>query len=531
MTQEQVKNMLKSMTADQKTQLIETGIKTGKLPSKYVTNDITNLITDLLNNMEKDKESAISESNKDILDGQVGHSRLFIDCYNDKLKIINNGECYYYNYMSSLWEKRDISYMLTLVSQCLTDVLTEIRAHKNYNKLTGDIVKKLDKISSQCNGVSHCEGVCKMSKAALLDTNFISTLNRTKHLLPIKNKKVIDLKTLKVRDRIQSDLFSFELKCEYLPKSQLTHAKQFFKSISNNDDGVMTYLQNVLGYCMTGEVDQRCIYLFWGVGSNGKTVLIELMKDILGNFYMTADKHMFIETKDMSSHTSFMVPLKDARLAVFSESKKKERLDMEIIKKLTGNDTISAREIYGKQFEFKPQSKYIFLTNNLPWFNPDELSEIDRIRGTPFLARFTNNPTGDEVKKDNLFIENLRTKYLDEVFTFICQGACEYYKYSAKNESIPMPTVVLKALEAYRIELDTVVSFTESKCNKTNPKKYIHRSVFYDYYVKWCKDENRLILSKSDCFKKLTSLKYEFVKHNGNVAIKGLQFNDIDEME
>ena len=108
------------------------------------------------------------------------------------------------------------------------------------------------------------------------------------------------------------------------------------------------------------------MYMFWVHGCNGKSTLIDSMKHVLGAFYTAISEQVFMSQARGSSTTPELVPLKRARLAVFSESKKGDNLDSTRLKLLTGNDDIPARQLYGKQITFRPQSKYILLTNHLP---------------------------------------------------------------------------------------------------------------------------------------------------------------------
>ena len=75
----------------------------------------------------------------------------------------------------------------------------------------------------------------------------------------------------------------------------------------------------------------------------------------MNKFYTPVSKKVFMKDNSNTSHTAHPIPLVSARLAVFSESEQSEQLNDGQLKSLTGGDDISARELYGKQFSFKPQ--------------------------------------------------------------------------------------------------------------------------------------------------------------------------------
>lgn len=151
-------------------------------------------------------------------------------------------------------------------------------------------------------------------------------------------------------------------------------------------------------------------------------------------------KKVFIKDNSNTSHTARLIPLVSAKLAIFSESEQFEQLNDDQLKSLTGGDDISARELYGKQFSFKPIAKYILLTNHKPNWNSHDQAMMDRIRYIPFNARFVDSPSNtSEYKRDVEFIDKLLTTNLHEVFEWLCIGAYKYYKYMEQKKSFPIP--------------------------------------------------------------------------------------------
>jgi putative DNA primase/helicase len=329
--------------------------------------------------------------------------------------------------------------------------------------------------------------------------------------------------TLNVRTRNITDLFNFELPFEFNKDADMSNAIKFFSMIMKNDKEIIEYLQINLGYCITGEINQRCIYIFWGSGANGKSTMCDLLYSIMSKFCVAVSKKVFIMNDRGSSHSEHLMPLVNSRIAIFSETKKGDSLNEELIKSLTGGDKISARAIYGKQFTFKPCSKYMILTNSKPDMDINSKAMMDRVRYIPFGAVFSEKPKKDEYLRDHKFIEELGTVYLEEVFNWLCIGAHKYYNLMDKGKLIPIPKQLEDAKNNYLSELDSASSFIENMCEKGD-KYRISRSELYDRYVLWFKKDGvGNMVKNSGFYKRLKQIGYKEVKSSGTRNIIGLQ--------
>ena len=456
---------------------------------------------------------------EDIWKGDIGHSRLFVEHNQNDIKLSSlSGEGYYFNQMRNLWEKKENGQFVFQVSSFLEVQLRLLINKLSMDKKSSDKSIEAAKILKKVRTYKHAESVWRLARTELIDKDFQKKMNSPSHLLPLQKGRVIDLRTLEVRLRKKDDYFDFELPFEFL-KSPLPNADKFFREIMNNDNDVVNYLQTILGYCITGETDLRSIWIFWGAGSNGKSTLCELLNKVLDKFYVAADKRIFIEQeKTSSSHTSYLIPLMHARLSVLSETKEGEKLNEALIKTLTGNDTISARELYSKQITFKPVVKYIMLTNHKPTFNIDDQALLDRIKYVPFNARFSSNPKPNEFKKDSKFIESLMSAHISEVFTWLCLGANKYYNLKG---NIPIPQSLQKATSEYIKELDNVSQFIKDKCKEDKNEK-VKRSSLYEAYKNYCIENGLTYIRVQEFCKRLDVLNIERKVRDGYTYCFGI---------
>ena len=72
--------------------------------------------------------------------------------------------------------------------------------------------------------------------------------------------------------------------------------KHFISSIMCDKKENVKYLQKILGYCLTGETNAQSFFIFWGRGSNGKSLLLNLLDKILDKAYKPASKEIFVKS-------------------------------------------------------------------------------------------------------------------------------------------------------------------------------------------------------------------------------------------
>jgi putative DNA primase/helicase len=357
------------------------------------------------------------------------------------------------------------------------------------------------------------KGILEKVLSLCKNYDYGETLDRSPHELPLSGGKIINLKTLQVREREHKDRWSFELKVRYLSDNPDPDGrwKRFFSRICNNQgEQSVDYMLESLAYCLTGDTFERKMYMFWGHSCNGKSTLIDLMKQVLGVLYTAISEQVFMSQARRSSTTPESIPLKRPRLAVFSESKKGDNLDSTRLKLLTGNDDISARQLYEKQINFRPQSKYILLTNHLPDFNIDDQAMVDRIALLSFQNKFSVTP------ENKAFVNSLTEEAaLDGLFTILARKAKTIYE---RGRVMDAPAMVQHAFKEYTSELNTIQHFIDKKCVLQESKKVVKKKIYEAYceFTGTPNDTNRVFYAK------MMKRGFKIVRSSGNRFFKGI---------
>lgn len=455
---------------------------------------------------DEEKEDEEDDRNKDkndaLFGGDDGLARIFYRHYaREFLNTIDaKGNGYYWCSSKLLWIPLKPIYIRNLMPSVIIPVLKRVLEEcksKNSKKFITELTRSIQKSSFR-------KGILESLLSLTKQEDFLTKLNISKFLLPITNGKIINLKTLEIRTRVPTDLFSYELDVDYTPNSPLTNARSFMNEISCNDHELDDFLVRLMGYFLTAETSDRSFYIFWGIGCNGKSTLFKIMKNILLQGYTGISKNVLIDNKSRSTLTPELEVLMYARLAVLSEIKENEKLDSSNIKSLTGQDVITCNPKNRDPIQFVPNCKMVMLCNDKPIFNIDDQAMIDRLKFIPFNARFEK--TIENSAHCDFLTEN--KDCLSEFFTLFVQGANRWY-----NGCDLSPVNVMKdAMNQFVEEQDVIQQWVE-ECCEIGDNKRISGSDAWSSFISWNVENDGPKTSKQQ-FGKMLEKRFKKKKNN-----------------
>ena len=365
-----------------------------------------------------------------------------------------------------------------------------------------DIIRLVKTTNKICRNQSLKNIYC-FYETIITDETFYEGLNRQlPDCLPIKGCNVIDLKTGITRPRTKADLFTYECKVSYT-KNESSELNSILSKIACNDEEHLKYLQKIMGYSLTGNISARVYFILYGLGANGKTMILNLMNKILKEQYQAVSKCVFINNNSGKTGGTEVLQLKDCRLATFSETEANDSLNEAIIKMISGNDPITARGLYKDPVTFVPQCKLMLCTNFKPDFNGNDKANVDRVRLVPFNARFIENPVKqNEFKRIDSVDTYVQEHYMDEFFSWCVRGAIEYYKNSRFE-----PTGEILAMQNdYIKEQANITNFIEQTYDDGNETDCVIKADLKMRYESWCKESGSKPLKVSVLYTKFDEI-------------------------
>ncbi len=291
-------------------------------------------------------------------------------------------------------------------------------------------------------------------------------------LLNVQNG-VIDLWTGALMPHDSGLMQSKILPIDYDPTATCPLWESFLDRVMAGNKDLIGFLQQALGYALTGDTSEQCLFFLYGIGANGKSTFLETIKELLADYSKQADFTTFVYSKSAKGGPRNDIAwLAGARLITASETEADQKMAETIVKQLTGGDTIAARRLYQDFFEFRPAFK-LFLGGN---YKPKVSGTDDGIWRRIHLIPFTVTIPPEE--RDAKLKEKLKAE-LPEILAWAVRG-CLAWQRAGLNP----PTEVKAATDSYRTEMDSVAGFID-ECCILERSKIVRAGTLYEQYQKW----------------------------------------------
>ncbi|MFI2242548.1 DNA primase family protein [Streptomyces chrestomyceticus] len=241
---------------------------------------------------------------------------------------------------------------------------------------------------------------------------------------------------------------------------------------------MIRYLHLLLGYSITGDVGAQILAFLYGMGKNGKSVLLDVIVKLLGD-YADAAPPGFLMAKQFEGHPTDLAELHGRRVIVCSELKAGDRFDESRVKLLTGGDIIKARRMRQDFFSFVPTHKLFLLGNHRPEVGTGGFAFWRRMRLVPF----------ERVVPDARKVDNLADILVREegpgILAWLVDGAA---RYLAGEKDLTGPERVRVATTAYAETEDHMGRFLSETC-KIEAGLRAEQKHLYLAYTRWCEAE------------------------------------------
>jgi len=321
------------------------------------------------------------------------------------------------------------------------------------------------------------------------DPLFLEKLDRNPYLLPFKNG-VFDLTKHHFRDGVPHDYTSMTCGMDFIPNQSVVSKNnkksliQFIKDILPNK-AVREYTLTVLASSLDYVNREEKFYIIIGSGRNGKSLLMQLHQEVLGNFACALPVSLITQKRAESSKPMPEVIKMDLKRHCLIKEPDTANISLNtgIIKELTGNDLISARNLFENDNEFRVASKLMLMTNTLPDVYSDDPAVWDRIRVIEFPIHFCDPKEIKNPVIDKPIDNTIKSKLPDWKQPYI-ELLLEYYEKYRNQPIITEPDEVKYATNAYRERNNTLLQFiTEKIENKARSNATI--SELYLIYTYW----------------------------------------------
>jgi P4 family phage/plasmid primase-like protien len=348
-----------------------------------------------------------------------------------------------------------------------------------------DKSKKLTSIALKLKQTGYKDSLMKECKCLFTDEKFEELLDSHPHLIGFENG-VYDLRMHEFRDGLPDDYISFTTGRHYMPydasTSEATEIEAFFASVFTNEE-VRKFMKDVLACILDGGIRQEKFYIFTGSGSNGKSKILELVQKAIGDYFCILPIALLTQKRVASnSAQSELERTKGRRIAVMQEPGENERLNIGLMKELSGGDRIMCRGLFKEPIEFKPQFKMIMTCNELPEVPSDDGGTWRRIRVVEYTSKFVETPSKTN-KKEFPMDPELSDKFDRWADMFISMLIDHHCKIDPKN--IHEPLEVRIATEGYKKNNDIIGQYIGEKmvADEDSTERILLNKVYTDFKV------------------------------------------------
>lgn len=300
------------------------------------------------------------------------------------------------------------------------------------------------------------------TQAKLLDTHDM--------LLGVANG-VINLKTGKLQPASTDNLMTRHSPVAFDPNAKCPIFLAFLNQVCGGDKQLEKYLQRVVGYSLTGQTVEQCLFFLYGSGANGKSTFLNVVKDLLGSDFSTQTPSETLMAKRGSS-TNDIARLRGIRVLIANEVEDGSLLAEALVKQMTGGETLTARFHYAEYFELTPKFKLFIAGNHKPMIRGRDNGIWRRIRLIPFEVTIPSK------QRD----KNLQTKLRGElsgILNWAIQGCLDW-----QESGLNTPKVITDAVSSYREEMDVIAQWM-SDCCTVAANEQVKASDAYQSYKHW----------------------------------------------
>lgn len=327
----------------------------------------------------------------------------------------------------------------------------------------------------------------------------------------------VDLRTGKPRAHDREDRMTKIVTA--FPEGDCPTWRRFLAEVTAGDEELQAYLARVCGYALTGVTAEHALFFLYGTGANGKSVFLNTLGAVLGDYAKTASADTFLESKT-EHHPTAEAALMGARMVIASEVDQGRRWAEAKIKSLTGGDKIAARFMRQDFFEYTPQFKLLIAGNHKP-----ALRDVDEaMRRRMHLIPFTVTIPAE--KRDHALTEKL-LKERDGIIRWAVEGCLEW-----QRDGLKPPKAVAAATDEYFQAEDGLGRWLEEACFLDDRTASLTSALFASYKA-WAEAAGEFVGSEKRFSQDLLARDLEKWRQpqTGKRGFKGISLRDVEASE
>ena len=412
------------------------------------------------------------------LDGHKITKLAEIMYYAYKNYIFTGNEWFLFDDNKWVLDNKSLNFKKNILELC--NLFNKIKTHyeaKSTDDTTVGLIKNIKSLINKINKPQLKEDILKEAQLFYIDNEFFSKLNSKRHLVPFENG-AYDLLDRKFRASKREDYINYTVKYDFDENANNPEVHSFLNSVLPIQN-VRHYVLKKMSECLNGDIPNTNFLMFIGNGANGKSQLLNLMKLTMGEFGEKVEVTLLTRKRNNANEANTeKIKLMNKRFAFLSEPEDGEKINIGLLKELTGSEEIVARGLYQESVSFVMEAKLFLACNDLPEIKGEDTALWRRIRVVDFPARFVDKPKEyNEYKIDRTLPSRMRED-ISWRQTFMNILLNYYYL------DVPEPVEVQLKTNEYREENDKNQQFVYIFLKK-KPGEFVLWSKLWATYQHW----------------------------------------------
>lgn len=446
----------------------------------------------------------------------TGNAHRLYDKFGNVLKYSYNRKKWYF-WTGKLWVLDDVGEIKKMADEVCEDIKSDAFQLEDEQQETAlKWARRSASSGSKEAMIKECQHLHEIPASPDDFDGYTDYLNCQNGIINLKNGELLPHESQLMMSKICACEYDVE---HHTPRLWL----KFLDDVTGGDKTLQEYIQRCIGYSITGSGREQCAYFLYGMGNNGKSTFLDTISDMLGDYSSnTQPDTLMVQSRAGSlggGANSEIARLKSARFVTCEEPTEGIRLNEGLLKQLTGGSKVTARFLYGDEFEYTPEFKIWVATNHKPVIRGTDIGIWRRIKLIPFEV----NIPAEKVDKNLKY--KLRQEF-PQILAWAVEGCIKWQNSGSLGE----PGKVLEATKDYRQEMDLIAAFVE-QCIiiDYSATDAISAADLFAIYRLWAKEHNEWEMSSNRFGREMAKKTPEKAKTAKGVVYRKIRLTEYAE--